>query len=113
MSQSLAADEPCDRVDVQTIADSLGAPMHRPLTFDLVRRHVDQLVCVSDDAMRQAMRVMFTDMKLAVEPACAAALAALTGPLCERLEGRRVALIACGSNIDVPTWLKLVNEPVD
>jgi threonine dehydratase len=84
--------------------------MHRPLTFGLVRQHVDRMVTVSDDDLRLAMRRMFTDLKLAVEPACAAALAALTGPLAEQMSGKRVAVIACGSNIDIPTWSQLVNN---
>jgi threonine dehydratase len=42
-------------------------------------------------------------MKLAVEPAGAAATAALCGPLLERLRGKRVGLIVCGTNIDPAT----------
>jgi len=65
-------------------------------------------VQISDDQMRQSMRLMFTELKLAVEPACAAALAALRGPLSTRLTGKRVGLIACGSNIDIQTYNKLL-----
>jgi threonine dehydratase len=42
-----------------------------------------------------------------VEPAGAAATAALVGPLRERLRGRRVGVIVCGTNIDVPTFARL------
>ena len=42
--------------------------------------------------------------KLAVEPAGAAATAALMGPLRERLRGKRVGVIVCGSNIDAATF---------
>ena len=104
MSDSLAQGNPLASVSVQTIADSLGAPMHLPRTYELVQRHVDQMVTVSDDALRDGMRQLFADLKLAVEPACAAALAALKGPLAGQLSGQRVALIACGSNIDLQTW---------
>ena len=78
--------------------------MHLPRTYELVQQHVDQMVTVSDDALRDGMRQLFADLKLAVEPACAAALAALKGPLAGQLSGQRVALIACGSNIDLQTW---------
>jgi len=71
MQQSIAQGAPMDQVVVNTIADSLGAPMHAPLTFANVRDYVDELVQVSDDELRAAMRQMFDDMKLAVEPACA------------------------------------------
>ena len=49
-------------------------------------------------------------MKLAVEPACAASTAALLGPLRERLSGRRVGLIFCGSNIDRATYGRLLDR---
>jgi threonine dehydratase len=51
---------------------------------------------------------MFSDLKLAVEPAGASAVAALLGPLKDRLAGKRVALVICGTNIDMQTHAKLV-----
>jgi threonine dehydratase len=50
------------------------------------------------------MRLLFASAKLAVEPAGAAATAALCGPLRERLSGKRVAVIVCGANIDPKTF---------
>ncbi len=43
-------------------------------------------------------------MKLAVEPAGAAATAALCGPLRQQLRGKRVGVIVCGANIDLATF---------
>ena len=108
MQQSLAAGAPANAVIVNTIADSLGAPMHAPLTFNLIRQHVDEVISVSDDDMRAAMRQLFTDMKLAVEPACAATLAALNTALVSRFANKRVAMIACGSNIDQATYSAII-----
>lgn len=95
---------------VRTIADSLGAPMALPYSFDLCRRYVDEIVLVSDDQLRAAMRLLFLGMKLAVEPAGAAATAALCGPLLERLRGQRVGIIVCGSNIDAATFGRLLSD---
>lgn len=89
---------------VTTIADSLGAPFAMPYSFDLCRQNVDELVMISDDDMREAMGVLFTDMKMAVEPACAATTAAIAGPLRGRFSGRKVVLVFCGSNIDWMTY---------
>ncbi len=89
---------------VRTIADSLGAPHAAPYSFGLCRRYVDDVVLVNDDALRQAMRLLFVSAKLAVEPAGAAATAALLGPLRERLQGKRVGVIVCGANIDPVTF---------
>ena len=89
---------------VRTIADSLGAPHTEPYSLGLCRRFVDDLTLVDDDEIRAAMKLLFDDVKLAVEPAGAAATAALTGPFNERLRGRRIGVIVCGSNIDFETF---------
>ena len=74
--------------------------MPRPTASASCRRYVDELVLVDDDELRRAMLLLFGSAKLAVEPAGAAATAALCGPLRPRLRGRRVGLIVCGANID-------------
>jgi len=108
MRDSIAAGKPMTKVDVNTIADSLGAPMHEPYSFQLVKQYVDEIITVPDAALADMMLLMFGDLKLAVEPACAAALAAIVGPLHNRLSGRRVGAVLCGSNIDHQTFNKLI-----
>ena len=109
MSESLKRGAALDSVPVNTIADSLGAPMHKPLSYNIVQELVDDVVCVSDTQLASVMRLMFTDLKLAVEPACAAALTALIHPLNDRLRGMNVGLILCGSNIDIDTWQRFAS----
>lgn len=108
MSSSLAAGAPMERVEVDTIADSLGAPLHTAGTFGIVQRHVDDVVLIDDQAMIDAMDLSFRDLKLAVEPAGACALAGLLGPLRNRLRGKSVVLLACGSNIDPKSYCSLL-----
>jgi threonine dehydratase len=110
MTRSLAAGTPQAIDAVRTIADSLGAPHAAPYSFDLCRRYVDEVVLVDDDQLRSAMLLLFVSAKLAVEPAGAAATAALCGPLRERLAGRRVALIVCGANIDPATFSRHLQD---
>ncbi|MHA1566517.1 MAG: threonine ammonia-lyase [Alphaproteobacteria bacterium] len=104
MHRSFAAGEPVGIDAVRTIADSLGAPYATPGSFALCRDNVDELVLISDDEMRAAMKLLFHHMKLGVEPAGAASTAALAGPLRERLAGKRVGLIICGTNTDLETF---------
>lgn len=106
MHRSFAAGSPQKIEAVRTIADSLGAPYALPYSFGLCRRYVDELVSVDDDALRAAMLLLFRSAKLAVEPAGAAATAALCGPLRERLRGRTVGVIVCGANIDAETFAR-------
>jgi len=101
MARSLRSGKP-ERVPeggARTIADSLSPPYTLPYSLDLCRRGLTDLVLVSDDAMRAALALLFRSAKLAVEPAGAASTAALLGPLRDRLRGKRVGLIVCGTNI--------------
>jgi len=104
MHMSFASGKPEAIEKVDTIADSLGAPFAAPYSFQLCRDNVDELVMISDEQIRATMGSMFRELKIAVEPACAASSAALLGPLRERFSGKTVALVFCGSNIDWNTY---------
>jgi len=104
MHRSRAAGTPQNIDKVETIADSLGAPFAMPYSFALTEAHVDRLVLVDDMQLRNTMGFLFKTMKIAVEPACVASTAALLGPLRKDLQGKRVVLVMCGSNIDWDTF---------
>lgn len=105
---ALRAGKPVRLENIQTIADSLAVPMAMPYSFALIQQYVDDIVLLSDDAMRSGMHFLFNEMKLVTEPASAAGLAALLGPLRETLAGQRVGIIACGSNLDIASFAKEV-----
>ena len=104
MHRSFQAGSPQAIDRVRTIADSLGAPYALPYSFAMCRTFVDDLVLIDDPAMQRAMGLLYNSMKLAVEPAGAAATAALCGPLRDLLRGKRVGVIVCGANIDLGTF---------
>ena len=104
MRRSIDAGTPVAIDAVNTIADSLGAPHAAPYSFSLIQQFVDDVVLVDDAEIRVAMRALFEDGKLVPEPASAAPLAAICGPLRDRLHGKRVALVLSGSNIDLTTF---------
>lgn len=104
MHKSFASGKPEAIEVVDTIADSLGAPFTKQHCFELCQQNVDELVKVSDEQIKEAMGILFRDMKIAVEPACAASTAALCGPLEGRFAGKKVVLMYCGSNIDWNTY---------
>lgn len=106
MYRSFGTGSPQSIDAVRTIADSLGAPRCEPYSFALNRQFVDEVVLVSDDQIREGMRLLFRSAKLAVEPAGAAALAALMHPLRERLNGKSVGIVVCGANIDPESFTK-------
>jgi threonine dehydratase len=108
MRRSFQAGSPQRIAEIKTIADSLGAPAAAQYSFDLCRRFVDEVVLVTDDMLRSAMRSMIQYTRLAVEPAGAASTAAALYVLREQLMGKRVCAIVCGSNIDADTYLSLL-----
>ncbi len=93
-----------------TIADSLAPPMTLPLPYELCRRAIERIVTVSDQQLCQAMYLLFREMKLAVEPAAAAATAALLGELAGEVHGKRVGVIICGANIDPQSFCDYIKR---
>ena len=109
MSRSFASGKPESIEEVATIADSLGAPFALPISYELCKENVDELVLVSDDELKETMGLLFRELKIAVEPACAASTAALLGPLSGRFSGKKVVIVMCGSNIDWQTFAQHAN----
>lgn len=110
MCRSFRSGRPEQLEQVNTVADSLGAPYAMDYSFGVCRHFVDDVVRVSDDEICRAMFYLYRDMKLVAEPAAATATAALFGPLRNLLRGKRVALIVCGSNIDPVRFAELLGR---
>jgi threonine dehydratase len=114
MRRSFAAGAPQRLEHTSTIADSLAPPMALPFSFAMCRDNLDGLVTVDDGELRRAMALLYREMKLVVEPAGAAAVAAAIGPLREVVEGRRIGIVICGSNIDIGTFHDHIRDaPMD
>lgn len=111
MQSSLTADKPQSCVP-KSIADSLGAPITTWRPLILCRRFVDKIVTVNDESIAEAMRFLFQEMKLAVEPAAAVSIAALMGPLHQELRNKKVCIILSGSNIDANKFCRLLQGGV-
>ena len=108
MFRSLSAGKPMTLDAVNTIADSLGAPLALPYTYDVIAAHVDRIVRIEDRDMLAAMDIYQHNLRITAEPACAASLAAMVGPLKDDLADRNVGIIACGSNISLERYSALM-----
>lgn len=82
-----------------TVADGLRGSIG-VCNFQLLLSHVDDVVTVSEDAIRAAMRIALGDLKLVIEPSSAVVLAALLGADRKRF-GDRVGVILSGGNVDL------------
>ncbi|MCK2220978.1 threo-3-hydroxy-L-aspartate ammonia-lyase [Actinomadura sp. ATCC 31491] len=106
--RSLAAGERVTIPVPRTIADGQAAEIPGELTFSINRHLVDEVVLVSDDEIRQAMRVAFERMKMVVEPSGATPLAALLAGRLAPRPPRRVGVIVSGGNVDVRRFAELL-----
>ena len=105
VSESLAAGHPVAPSRLDTIADGLAAPYTRPFTLALIQRYVDEVRTISDAAIIEALKLIALRGKLVVEPAGAAAVAAL---LADPAIERPVVAILSGGNLDgqrLAAWL--------
>jgi threonine dehydratase len=85
---------------IDTIADGLSAPFAGAVTQPIIEALVDDMVLVTDDEIISAMRLIIERCKILVEPAGAAATAALmTGKVAAPVGSRTVSLLS-GGNVD-------------
>jgi threonine dehydratase len=107
ITRSLAAGEPVTMTP-SSVADGLCSPIGGTVTLPIIRERVDQVVLVTDDAIRQALRLMVERTKLVVEGAGAAGLAALVAKAVDVRPGAEVVVVATGGNVDAPTLAGLL-----
>ncbi len=84
-----------------SVADGLGAPFAGQWTLAMVRQYVDGIVLLDDPTILAGMRFAAERMKQVLEPAGAAALAALLAGRIPLRPGDRVAVVASGGNVEI------------
>lgn len=89
-----------------TIADGLRTNLGE-ITFSVIRQHVEDILCVSEDEIIAAMRLVWERMKIVIEPSSAVAVAALLKSP-GQLAAKRVGVILSGGNVDLDSlpWEK-------
>jgi threonine dehydratase len=86
---------------VSTIADGLAAPMMGELPYEIVRKYVDDVVLLDDEAIAEGLRELLLNTKLLAEPAGATATAAVLRRAVPLRDRERVAVMVSGGNIDL------------
>jgi threonine dehydratase len=95
------AGRPVD-VEVSGIAaDSLGARRIGGIAWEVTQRHVKAAHLLGDAPIRTAQEAMWKELRLAIEPAAALPLAALTTKVVAPQSDERVLLVICGANVDL------------
>jgi threonine dehydratase len=95
---SLTAGEPVSLADTHTMADGIAVGQPGPVTLAHVASLVDEVITVSEESLSRAVLLCLERAKLVVEPAGAAAVAALL-QYPDRFSGPVVAVLS-GGNVD-------------
>ncbi|MHB8567201.1 MAG: threonine ammonia-lyase [Nitrososphaerales archaeon] len=96
--------------DPRTIADGLVGQTIGSLNFEICKERVDDVVLVTDEQMREAVKSMLLDTHVLAEPSGAAPVAALLSGAYKPKPGERIALIISGGNIAYTLLQDLLNE---
>jgi threonine dehydratase len=84
---------------VNTIADGLLTTLSER-TLEIIQAHVADILLVSEDEIKAALRLVYERMKIIIEPSCAVPLAAvLKNP--DFFKGKKVGIILTGGNVDL------------
>jgi threonine dehydratase len=98
LTRALEAGRPVDAEAGGIAAESLAPRRVGELVFPIIRRHIDKTVLVSDEAIVNAQRRLWTTLRVVAEPGGAAALAALTSGKYVPGAQKRVGVLICGGN---------------
>ncbi len=103
---SLEAGAPVQLESMSTMADGLAVGRPGDITFAIIREHVDEILTVSEESLSRAVLAIAERAKLVVEPAGAAAVAAMMDDP-TRFETPAVAVLS-GGNIDPQLMGKVI-----
>ncbi len=109
LKNSFDAKTPIDSVSVRTIADGIAVRDCSPITLNYMLESVDQFITVDEKEIASAILFLLEKQKLVVEGAGAVGVAALLHKKLPHLEGKKVAVILSGGNVDV-TLLSVIIE---
>jgi threonine dehydratase len=91
-----------------TFAEGMATRVTFDLTFSILRDYLDDIVTLSEEELREGVRLALRTTHNLAEGAGAASLAAAV-KICDRLRGRTVACVMSGGNIDQGTLARLLS----
>jgi threonine dehydratase len=101
LARARAAGEPVDAPAGSIAVDALAPRRIGELVFPITRAYVEDVVLVSDDAIRGAQRTLWQTARIAAEPAATVGIAALLTGAYTPAPGERVAVVITGANMSL------------
>jgi threonine dehydratase len=110
MYESLKAGRIIEMESLPTLSNGTSGGIEEgALTFDICRRHVDEIVLISEEEIREALKLILVHHHVLIEGAAALPVAALLqNP--QRWQGKTVVLVLSGSKISLDTLRTILNQ---
>jgi threonine dehydratase len=109
MSQSIKNGKITRLTDTRTIADGLAVREPGLLTFELVKRNVDDIVLVSEEQIEKAVFTVMRECHLVIEPSAAAAVAGLLEKIHPKV-GDKVVVVVSGGNVSLKALAAILSK---
>jgi threonine dehydratase len=109
MKAAVARGGPVTLDGASTIADGIAVRRAGEKTFPLVQKYVDDIVTVEEEEIANAILLLLEREKTLAEGAGAASIAAMLNHKF-KLEGKKVAVLVCGGNIDVTLLSRIIER---
>jgi threonine dehydratase len=100
---------PAERVS-STLADGLRTQSVGPINFEHIRKYVDDMISVTEDEIRTAMRRMAMNVRLIAEPSGAVTFAAWLFHAKELPESQKTVAVVSGGNVDPQLLAQVLGE---
>ena len=100
------------RIDPVSIADGLGAPFAGEWTLPICSHYLDDIVLIDDTTILGGLRFAAERMKQVLEPAGAAAFAAVLAGRIPIRDGERVCVVATGGNVELSRLGEFLQAPI-
>ena len=103
MTNSLKSNKPetFDSINNKTIADTLNAPFAGKITFEYVKKYVDEILNVSEEEMIESLRIMIERLKVVPEPSASACFVPIVYNKLKIPSQSKCLVVVCGGNIDL------------
>jgi threonine dehydratase len=93
-----------------TLADGLRTQSVGPINFEHIRRFVDDIITVTEDEIRTAMRRIITNARIVAEPSGAVTFAAWLFHAIELPESKQTVVVVSGGNVEPQLLAQVLSE---
>jgi threonine dehydratase len=95
-----------------TLADGLRTQSVGPINFEHIRHFVDDMITVTEDEIRNAMRRIITNARIVAEPSGAVTFAAWLFHASELPESKQAVVVVSGGNVEPQLLVQVLSEEV-